>query len=178
MLQHFKKRSCLIDQKQPIIFYQMKPTKIVLMFTVLIAMAACQKEDSTPQQNATTTKPTPTKEEMLAAKTWILSGMTCDPAYMGKTDLYDMMEPCEQDNTLKFATGTSKVLTIDEGSKICSGNDQQYTTSWNLDAAGSILTINSQNYNLKSLSSDGFQLVHTAAISGTDYTITETYIAK
>ena len=154
----------------------MKPTKIVLMFTVLVAMAACQKEDST--QNVAPGKPAPTKEEMLTAKTWGLSAMTCDPSYMGKTDIYDMMDPCEQDNTLTFATGSSKVLTVDEGNQVCSGNQQQSTTSWYLDAAGTTLTINSQNYTIKSLSSDGFQLVHAVNISGTDYTITETYVAK
>lgn len=156
----------------------MKPTtKIVLMFTVLVAMAACQKKDSA-DQNVAPSKPAPTSEEILTGKTWVLSAMTCDPAYMGKTDIYSMMEPCEKDNTLKFSSGSGKTLTIDEGSNVCSGQDQQSSTSWNVDAAGSTLTINSQNYNLKSLSSDGFQLVHTAAISGTDYTITETYIAE
>lgn len=155
----------------------MKPTtKIVLMFTVLVAMASCQKKDST--DTVSPGKPAPTREEMLTAKTWIMSAMTCDPAYMGETDVFAMMDACEKDNTLKFSSGSGKTLIVDEGGDVCSGNYQQSSTTWDMDAAGSILTINSQNFNLKSLSSDGFQLVHTATISGADYTITETYVAK
>jgi len=156
----------------------MKKIKTILILAFIMLLAACKKESvDTPQ---TTTLPTtpPTKQEILASKTWQLTSSTISPAMMGHTDLYAMLDACEKDNTLKFSNDAAKTLVIDEGSNICSGRVAKKNTTWSLDKDEKMFSIDEMLYTLNNFSAENFNVAHSEMIDGINYTITCTYSSK
>ncbi len=153
----------------------MKKIKLFTIAALMMGLVSCQKEESNDRKDGNT--PAPTKKEMLTAKTWTLTAMTIDPAMMGVTDIYPMIDACQKDNTWKFGTD-GRTLTIDEGSNTCKGHDQTTTTSWSLNDAGTTLTIDSYHYEVRDITADGFKMLESMVDNGKTYTITSTYSAK
>jgi len=151
----------------------MKKIKLFTIAALMLGFVSCQKEDSKDENFGS--KPAPTKQEMLAAKTWKISAMTVEPAWMGAKDLFPLVDACQKDNTWKFFNDAGKSLVIDEGSNICKGSSSTTTTTWALSPEGTKLTIESYDYTLESLNSDEFKMLETFDDKGVTYTITSTY---
>jgi hypothetical protein len=152
----------------------MKKIKLFTIAALMLGFVSCQKEENNTVTEGN--KPAPTKKEMLIAKTWKLTAMTISPAVNGKTDVFPMVEACEKDNTWKFSDNSSYMtLTVDEGMDMCKGRSQQTTTNWMLDEQKNILTIDSYDYDVKSITASEFQIQESWNDQGVDYTITSTY---
>jgi hypothetical protein len=154
----------------------MKKIKIFAIAALMMGFVACQKEENNDKKDGGT--PAPTKQEILASKTWTLTGMTISPAMSGVTDIYPMVDACAKDNTWKFSNDANRTLVIDEGAKMCNGSKQTTTTTWSLDASGDRLTIDKYEYNMTDLNSTGFKLLETMTENGKTYTITSIYSGK
>ncbi len=151
----------------------MKKIRIFTIAALMMGFVSCQKEENNDQRNGET--PAPTKQEILASKTWLLTGMTISPAMQGVSDIFPMVDACQKDNTWKFTNGSNKTLLIDEGSNMCRDSKQQTTTTWDLNDAGDKLTIDKYDYSMKDLSTGGFKLEEEWVEDGKHYTITSVY---
>ena len=149
--------------------------QVAMMGIVLMVFNGCKKDSDDAVSPAS-----PTKTEMLTEKPWKLTASTISPAMMGMTNLYSIMASCELDNTLKFNSDASKTLVQDEGATKCNSMDpQQISGSWQLNSAETevVVNLNSQSdtYALQSISTTSLRVAVTTVISGTTYTITNTY---
>lgn len=154
----------------------MKKIKFFTIAALMMGLVACQKEDNT--ERTSENKPAPTKQELLAAKTWTLTGMTISPAMMGVTDIFPMIDPCEKDNTWKFNNDAGHTMVIDEGSNICQGAHDRTTTTWSLNSAGNMITIDKYEYSINDIKAEGFNIQENIEKDGKSYTVTSTYSAK
>jgi hypothetical protein len=155
------------------VFVWKKP--VAMMGIVLMVFNGCRKDSDDAVSPAS-----PTTTQMLTEKPWRLTASTISPAMMGMTDLFSMMPSCELDNTLKFNSDASKSLVQDEGATKCNSMDpQQVSGSWQLNIAETevVVNLNSQSdtYALQSISTSSLRVAVTTVMSGTTYTITNTY---
>ena len=141
----------------------------------LVLLMSCKKDSS------------PTKKDLLTAKSWKLSAYTIDPQIAitdpngnitGYTnDMYALLPDCSKDNTRKFNSDGSFVA--DEGVVKCDATAAQTTTgTWvfNSDQSGITLTGNtSVIYTIVELTSTTLKIQTVAPIITINYTETLTF---
>lgn len=101
-----------------------KMKSYAIHFVVLgILLSACEKDN-----------PTPVKDnfEILTSHKWTMTSWKSDPAYMGMSDLYADLAPCQKDDIQSYQK--NGVVMVDHGSLKCFSGDGQIDTStkWNL----------------------------------------------
>ncbi len=126
----------------------------------LLLTAACKKDQTTPQPT------TPTPEQQLVDKTWVLTGVTVDPGLQTTTgttvtNIYQFIPACTKDDTQQFLTGG--VFKSDEGATKCDPSDPQTVTgSWALAKSGNdtslTMTVSGTTLHMKVLTLSDTQL--------------------
>jgi|LauGreDrversion4_2_1035121.scaffolds.fasta_scaffold494643_1 hypothetical protein len=112
----------IIEHAQNIIMKKMKSYTIPFI-VIGILLSACEKD-----------KPTPVKSnfEILTSHKWSMTSWTSDPAYMGMSDLYAEMAPCQKDDIQSYQK--NGVIMLDLGTLKCFPTESQVDTStrWKL----------------------------------------------
>ena len=148
-----------------------------LLVTALFLLAtACKKDSTDTSSNNTVTPAPPSKTQLLTSKNWVVTALTCNPAYMGSTDMYQMIPACSRDNLVKFNNDSSRTVTFDEGSAKCNASDPQTTTdTWTLKDNDATLLMGKDNYKVESLDASTLKLSCAVTMDGKNYMVTETY---
>lgn len=111
---------------------------LLLLAASLLVLGACKKSDDAA--------PSPSRADLLTAKTWRLSAQTTTATPIGgpatTTDDFAALSACERDNFFKF--NPDKALLVDEGPTRCKASLPQTTTfTWALNADQTKLLVTS-----------------------------------
>lgn len=109
--------------------------KLSLLLLAALALGSCKKSDTSPA--------TPSKTDLLTAKSWRLSADKITSTVgttSNTTDEYASSPACERDNFIKF--NTNKTATFDEGPTKCNTPDPQTESgTWDFNSDGTKLTL-------------------------------------
>lgn len=109
--------------------------KILQLCMILsVILFACQKDDViTPKVIST--------QDLLVEKKWYLKAILINPAFMGMTNLYDSLIPCQKDDIITYRMNGKKE--IDNGVLKCYASNPQVdsATLWKLHDSELITTL-------------------------------------
>lgn len=122
----------------------MKKNLLLLAF-ILICLISCQRD--------------PVK--ILTRKDWRMISWTVSPAYMGNTDLFTLLPPCQQDDYLTFED--EGILITHEGASKCNETDPQTLSSgWHINDEQTELSFYTDTtyttYQIKKVNANNLQL--------------------
>jgi hypothetical protein len=156
----------------------MKNSPFLVAFLAIVLASACKKEATAPTNTA-----------LLTSKTWLLTGLTIDPALPftsggpAVSNWYAQLGNCSKDDTYKFNDGGS--YGFEEGATKCSANDPTVweSGSWKFNATEKVLLMNqtspaakSYEYGVTELGTSKMILTYQIQGSnGTVYTLTRTF---
>lgn len=102
-----------------------KNIKYSIILLIFIANS-CKKKDDVKKEEKPTTK------DLLVNKKWYTTAVTISPAYMGITDMFKDLVPCQKDDS--FTYKENGIKEIDNGALKCNQNDPQINnkTEWTI----------------------------------------------
>lgn len=149
-------------------------TGILFLSFTIILINGCKKDNTGSNSTNTNNRMT-----LLTGANWKLTAFTVNPAISGMTDIYATMQTCKQDNYYKFLVNGT--YTLDEGPTLCNlGDPQIYDQGyWQFNTAKTIITFdNGDVWNIQQLTATSLVVNYPMVISGSNYVLTETYIAQ
>jgi Lipocalin-like domain len=155
----------------------MRSFQFVFAFLAIVLASAC-----TPEV-------TPTNTALLTSKTWMLTGLTIDPALPYNTggaavsNWYAQMSLCSKDDTYKFNNGGN--YGFEEGATKCSANDPTVWESgtWKFNLTEKVILMNktapsAKSYEYGVVELGASKMILTYQIQGSNstiYTLTHTF---
>ena len=158
----------LILSSNPLNMKNQITTLLTGLFTVLLVLASCKKDDN----------PAPkTKTDLIATATWKFSAAT-----VGGSDVSAFLQACQKDNILTFAAAGSG--TVDEGPVKCNMSDPQTNPfTWSFASSETILNVSatlftggSSVFTIVSLSATQLIVSQNITVGGTPQNAVVTFI--
>lgn len=142
----------------------------------LSVLSGCKKDSETT--------PTPSKTDLLTAKSWKITGDVTVETTNGRattTDNFTSYPTCEKDNFIKFST--DKKAVFDEGAIKCQGQNQTETGVWDFNSDQTKLTLGAPGssmvgqFDIAELSATTLKISQTETTNGTTEVSTVTFTA-
>jgi hypothetical protein len=148
-------------------------TGFLFLSLSIILINGCKKDSTT--NNSSITNRTP----LLTGASWRMIAYTISPAISGTTDIFATMQACETDNYYKFLVNGT--YTYDEGPTLCNSGDPQINDQgyWQFNTGQTIINFdNGDVWTILQLTTTTLKVSYPMVISGTNYTLTMTFIAQ
>jgi hypothetical protein len=155
----------------------MKNFQFVFAFLAIVLASACKK-----------VAPAPTNTALLTSKTWMLTGLTIDPALPytsggpAVSNWYAQLGNCDKDDTYKFNDSGSYAFEV--GATKCNANNSTVWESgtWKFNATEKVILMNKTSpsasiyeYGVVELGTSKMILTYQVQSGGTVYTLTNTF---
>ena len=150
----------------------MKRIYLIITISVLafsMVLTSCSKDDNdSPQVVAKT------KIELITSAPWTLTKAVYSPDYNGVTDVYQFMEDCDKDNTMKF--NTDKTVVLDEGAVKCDADDPQTENgTWAFSSDETKIVAGDNELEISTLTETMLEVKMPTVEAGVTYVLTMTY---